>query len=98
MYREYLLNISDYFSLLSKQEVRFEFVVPIIIGVAAFIHSFYELCLYDVVVEIVQVLEILLGFALAALALFVTMNTEKVNLLKNNIIEKKDSRGRCVFI
>lgn len=89
MYREYLLNISDYFCLLSKQEVRFEFVTPTIIGVVAFIRSFYGLCLYDVVVGIVQVLEILLGFALAALALFVTMNTEKVHLLKNKIIEKK---------
>ena len=40
MYREYLLNISDYFSLLSKKEASFEFIPPFIIGIIAFIYSF----------------------------------------------------------
>ena len=96
MYREYLLNISDYFSLLSKKEASFEFIPPIIIGIIAFIYSFYGLSLYEVVVEIVHILEVLLGFLLAALALFVTINTEKVKLLKSTplkILSKlKDKR------
>ena len=88
MYREYLLNISDYFSLLSKKEASFEFIPPIIIGIIAFIYSFYGLSLYEVVVEIVHILEVLLGFLLAALALFVTINTEKVKLLKEYKVDK----------
>ena len=88
MYREYLLNISDYFSLLSKKEASFEFIPPIIIGIIAFIYSFYGLSLYEVVVEIVHILEVLLGFLLAALALFVTINTEKVKLLKEHKVNK----------
>ena len=88
MYREYLLNISDYFSLLSKKEACFEFIPPIIIGILAFAYSFYGLGLYAIVVEIVHVLEVLLGFLLAALALFVTINTEKVKLLKEHKVEK----------
>lgn len=88
MYREYLLNISDYFSLLSKKEASFEFIPPFIIGIIAFIYSFYGLSLYEVVVEIVHILEVLLGFLLAALALFVTINTEKVKLLKEYKVDK----------
>lgn len=88
MYREYLLNISDYFSLLSKKEASFEFIPPCIIGIVAFISSFYGLNLYDIVIEIVHVLEVLLGFLLAALALFVTINTEKVKLLKEHKVDK----------
>lgn len=88
MYREYLLNISDYFSLLSKKEASFEFILPFIIGIIAFIYSFYGLSLYEVVVEIVHILEVLLGFLLAALALFVTINTEKVKLLKEYKVDK----------
>jgi hypothetical protein len=88
MYREYLLNISDYFSLLSKKEASFEFIPPCIIGIIAFIYSFNGLSLYEVVVEIVHILEVLLGFLLAALALFVTINTEKVKLLKEYKVDK----------
>lgn len=88
MYREYLLNISDYFSLLSKKEASFEFIPPCIIGIIAFIYSFNGLSLYEVVVEIVHILEVLLGFLLAALALFVTINTEKVKLLKEHKVNK----------
>lgn len=88
MYREYLLNISDYFSLLSKKEASFEFIPPFIIGIIAFIYSFNGLDLYEVVIEIVNILEVLLGFLLAALALFVTINTEKVKLLKEHKVDK----------
>ena len=89
MYREYLFNISDYLCLLSKNEACFEFLVPLIIGVGAFIRALFGFNLYIVVVEIVQVLEIVLGFALAALALFVTMNAEKVDMLKKYKTEKQ---------
>ena len=79
MYREYLFNISDYFGLLNRNEARFEFVLPLLIGIGAFVSTWFGLNLYSVVVEIMQVLEIVLGFLLAVLALFVTINESKYN-------------------
>ncbi len=89
MYREYLFHISDYFCLLTKNEAWFEFLLPFLIGVVAFVRSLYGVDLYNIVTELIQVLEILLGFLLAALALFVTINTDKIKLLQQHKIEKK---------
>ena len=89
MYREYLFNISDYFCLLRKNEACFEFVPPLLIGVGAFVSAWFGLDLYSVVVEIMQVLEIILGFLLAVLALFVTINESKVQTLKKYMTERE---------
>ena len=89
MYREYLFNISDYFCLLKRSEARFEFVLPLLIGAGAFVSAWFGLDLYFVVVEIMQVLEIVLGFLLAVLALFVTINESKVQSLKEYMTERK---------
>ena len=82
MYKEYLFNISDYFSLLNKGEACFEFVPPLLIGVGAYVSSLFGLDLYAAVVEMVRVLEIQLGFLFAVLALFVALSDTKVQSLK----------------
>lgn len=89
MYKEYLFNISDYLCLLRKNEACFEFVPPLLIGIGAFGSTWFGLDLYSIVVEIMQVLEILLGFLLAVLALFVTINESKVQSLKKFMTERK---------
>lgn len=89
MYKEFLFNISDYFCLLRKNEARFEFVLPFLIGIGAFVSARFGLDLYSVVVEIMQILEIVLGFLLAVLALFVTINESKVQSLKEYMTERK---------
>lgn len=84
-----MFNISDYFSSLHRNEAYFELVMPLLFGIGAFVSAWFGLDLYAVVAEIVQVLEILLGFLLAVLALLVALNESKVQALKNHITERR---------
>lgn len=104
MYLEFLYIIVDYFSVLKKRILFFEWGIPIIVGtVSAILAYFYDSSiLYVVISDAVPIIATLLGFTLAALTLFLTGNSKidetKQYMTDKEISGKKISLYRFVVI
>lgn len=110
-YSDFTHTVSDYFSALKKREIVYEFAIPAVIsaiyfkygfplvpvaekGVAIFFSSFNSL--------LINVFAILVGFTIAAIAIFTTVDTSKIELLKKDSDRKIDgaviSNYRFIYV
>lgn len=92
MYLEFLYIIADYFSVLKKRILFFEWGLPIIIGIASAIVAYIydSSILYIVISDVVPTIATLLGFTLAALTLVLTGNS-KIDETKQYMTDKEIS-------
>ncbi len=89
MYIDFLYIPLDYFSVLSKKETRFEVLIPLLIGIVGLCCSVTNTnVLYHFIQEVMQFLETLLGFTLAALTLLLS-NAHMEEKTKNFVTKRK---------
>lgn len=82
MYGEYFYVICDYFSTLTKKEIRFEIFLPLAIAILSCCYTFFSSHLnlqYEFITSVMPFIGTLLGLTLAALTI----------LLSNSGIEEK---------
>lgn len=95
MYSEFLYIILDYFSVLTKKEVRFEIYLPIVIALISMVPALcgmdYQ---YKFILKSMTFVETILGFTLAALSLLIS-NTTIEERTKNYPTNRK-IRGNVV--
>ena len=97
MYIEFLLVIADYFSTLDKKSFIYEWGIAILIGFISVWGNFTgKIDLYTFINDAHSFITTLLGFTLAALALFLTNNATIDNLKK--IITQKAIRGKRISL
>lgn len=88
MYLEFLYIIVDYFSTLDRKIVIYEWLIPMLLGIGAWVGSyFFNVNLYNIIQEAIPIVVTLLGFTLATLTLFLTGNS-KVEQAKKYITAK----------
>ncbi|MDA8091546.1 MAG: hypothetical protein M0Z61_15160 [Nitrospiraceae bacterium] len=89
-YTDFVFSILDYFSILNKKEFAFEWIPPIIAALAAYIFGkkyATDDFLKTFLSLITNVFAILVGFTIAAIAIFASIDIEK-----NGILNKKSDR------
>lgn len=97
MYIEFLFVIADYFSTLDKRSFIYDWGIAIFIGCASALGNLVgKIDLYVFVNNAHSFITTLLGFTLAALALFLTNNATIDNLKK--IITTKTIRGENISL
>lgn len=99
MYLEFLYIIADYFSVLKKRILFFEWGIPIIIGIASAIVAYIydSSILYIVISDVVPIIATLLGFTLAALTLVLTGNS-KIDETKQYMTDKEISGQKNIIV
>lgn len=87
-YSDYNHTIHDYLSALKKREIAYEFITPCILSII--FYSFFSVIIPDVKVEsffssftslLVNVFAILVGFTISAIAIFTTIDHDKIKFL-----------------
>jgi hypothetical protein len=98
-YSDFTHTIYDYFSTLKKREIVYEFAIPLVVsviyfrygfplvpaangGISTFFNSFNSL--------LINVFAILVGFTIAAIAIFTTVDSSKIELLDKDSDRKID--------
>jgi len=100
-YSDFTYTIRDYFEIIKKRELVYEFIIPIIMsvlfytfifqlipikGISGYVTNFMSL--------LVNVFAILVGFTITAIAIFTSVDHKKIELL-SKMNERKIS-GKCV--
>lgn len=87
-YSDFTHTIYDYFAALKKREITYEFVTPLVVSSAFYI--FFNCIIPNAKIEtffssftslLVNVFAILVGFTTAAIAIFTTIDHEKIEFL-----------------
>ena len=91
-YTDYIFTILDYFSVIRKGEFVFEWITPLFVAAATYCFSQSHLHLTEDVIKsfvsvLTNVFAILVGFTIAAIAIFTTADYEK-----NEILAKQSGR------
>lgn len=98
MYLDFLYVILDYLSTLTKKEKRFEWGIPIILGLigAAICLYINPRMQYDLIKEIIAFLGILLGFTLASLTLI--LSNDNVKSTTQQYSTERKIRGKIISL
>lgn len=82
VYLEFLLGPIEYFSTIKKHEFIYEWIIPLILGVVTYI--LYNLVMVTNSVGFIEnLLSILIGFSVAALAIITTSSSKNIDKLKD---------------
>jgi hypothetical protein len=87
-YSDYSHTIYDYFSALKKREITYEFFTPFVLSVLFYIlfdsiipHNKIEIFFSGFSSVLVNVFAILVGFTISAIAIFTTIDHDKIKFL-----------------
>lgn len=108
-YSDFTHTIFDYFSALKKREIVYEFVVPLFTSVMYYCYGFSLVPTDDISKFfsafnslLVNVFAILVGFTIAAIAIFTTVDHKKLDLLNKESDRKihgnKISNFRFIYV
>lgn len=96
MYLEFLYVILDYFSVLTKKEKRFEWGLPILLGSISLYLYVGDSMQYNFIKNIIEFIEVILGFTLTALTLILSSERIKSNTQKHPT--DRNIRGKTVSL
>jgi hypothetical protein len=105
IYRDFSWPILDYFSTLNGGEFVYEILIPIISGISGSLLFHGKLTLGDITTVLsllINVYAILVGFSIAVIAIFTTINPSKIEVLRiesnRKILGKKITWFRFVYL
>jgi len=105
-YTDFIFTILDYFSVIKKKEFIFEWILPLLAGIGTHFLG-RTLCISENFLDsfistIINVLAILVGFTIAAIAIFTTADLKNHELLskksKRKIEGKEITYFRFIYI
>lgn len=96
MYLDFLYIPLNYFSVLNKKEIRFEVHIPLAIGIASLCYSTCanQNSQYIFIQGVMQFIETLLGFTLAALTLL--LSNDHMEERTKNFVTKRKKRNKPI--
>ncbi len=84
-YLEFLIGPLEYFSTIKKHEFIYEWIIPLILGIGTYI--FYNLVVVTNSIGFIEnLLSILIGFSIAALAIITTSSSKNIDKLKKEML------------
>lgn len=104
LYCEFIHPILDYFYVIRKNELVYEWGIPLLLSIVIYIWSPYirESFVKDFLSTIINLFAILIGFTIAAIAIFTTADITNLNLLSKasdrNVLGVKISWFRFVYL
>ena len=101
LYLEFFIPIGDYFSTIKKNEIIFEWLIPLLLSIGFYFGLSSEMS-FEKIVEfngyVINSLAILIGFSITCLTILSTSNNHNITELKNGMSERKiGNKNICLF-
>lgn len=102
LYLEFLIPVKDYLITLKRRECLFDWLVPLLLAIFAYIFvlrpATYTNETKEFVGQIVNVLGVLLGFSIASVTLLLTSSSQTIEQLRNNIADGRKIGGTPISV